>query len=58
MLCPPVPELKHARGLQATRIDERVARMEELERQAGRSSRNSSLPPSRDSADARRARPK
>jgi transposase len=43
---------------QATRIDELVARMEELERQAGRSSRNSSLPPSRDSPDARKARPK
>jgi transposase len=50
---------------QAARIDELVAsnvalaaRVEELERQAGRSSRNSSLPPSRDSADARRQRPK
>lgn len=43
---------------QATRIDELVARMEELEHQAGRSSRNSSLPPSRDSPDARKARPK
>jgi len=43
---------------QATRIDELVARMEELERQAGRSSRNSSLPPSRDSPDARKQRPK
>jgi transposase len=43
---------------QATRIDELVARMEELERLAGRSSRNSSLPPSRDSPDARKARPK
>ena len=50
---------------QATRIDELVAsnaalaaRVEELERQAGRSSRNSSLPPSRDSPDARRQRPK
>jgi len=43
---------------QATRIDELVARMEEIERQAGRSSRNSSLPPSRDSPDARKARPK
>jgi transposase len=37
---------------QATRIDELVARMEELERLAGRSSRNSSLPPSRDSQGA------
>ncbi len=35
-----------------------VARVEELERQIGRSSRNSSLPPSRDSPDARKARPK
>jgi transposase len=43
---------------QATRIDELVARLEELERLAGRSSRNSSLPPSRDSPDARKARPK
>ena len=49
---------------QAARIDELVAanaglaaRVEELERQAGRSSRNSSLPPSRDSPDARKARP-
>lgn len=50
---------------QAARVDELVeanarlaARVEELERQAGRSSRNSSLPPSRDSPDARKARPK
>lgn len=50
---------------QAARIDELVAlngtlvaRVEELERQAGRSSRNSSLPPSRDSPDAREQRPK
>jgi transposase len=50
---------------QAARIDELVAanallteRVEELERQAGRSSRNSSLPPSRDSPDARKQRPK
>jgi transposase len=43
---------------QATRIDELVARVEELERQAGRSSRNSSLPPSRDSAQARKQRPR
>jgi len=50
---------------QAARIDELVAanallaaRVEELERQAGRNSRNSSLPPSRDSPDARKARPK
>jgi transposase len=43
---------------QAVRIDELVARMEELERQAGRSSRNSSLPPSRDSPEARKQRPK
>jgi transposase len=50
---------------QAGRIDELVAsngalaaRVEELERQAGRSSRNSSLPPSRDSPDARKQRPK
>ncbi|MCA1680819.1 MAG: DUF6444 domain-containing protein [Actinobacteria bacterium] len=35
-----------------------VARVEELERQAGRSSRNSSLAPSRDSPDARKQRPK
>lgn len=34
------------------------ARVEELERQAGRSSRNGSLPPSRDSPDARKKRPK
>jgi transposase len=50
---------------QAARIDELVtanaalaARFEELERQTGRSSRNSSLPPSRDSPDARKQRPK
>ena len=43
---------------QAARIEELVARVEELERQAGRNSRNSSLPPSRDSSDARKARPK
>jgi transposase len=50
---------------QAARIDDLVAanallaaRVEELERQLGRSSRNSSLPPSRDSSDAREARPK
>jgi transposase len=43
---------------QAARIEELVARVEELERQAGRSSRNSSLPPSRDSPDARTQRPK
>ena len=50
---------------QAARIDELVAanallaaRVEELEREAGRSSRNSSLPPSRDSPDARQERPK
>jgi transposase len=50
---------------QAARIDELVsanvvlaARVEELERQAGRSSRNSSLPPSRDSSQARKERPK
>jgi transposase len=35
-----------------------MARVEELERQIGRSSRNSSLPPSRDSPDARQTRPK
>ena len=35
-----------------------MARVEELEREIGRSSRNSSLPPSRDSSDARKARPK
>jgi transposase len=35
-----------------------MARVEELERQIGRNSRNSSLPPSRDSPDAREARPK
>ncbi len=35
-----------------------MARVEELERQIGRNSRNSSLPPSRDSPDARKARPK
>jgi transposase len=35
-----------------------VARVEELERQIGRSSRNSSLPPSRDSSEARKERPK
>lgn len=52
-------------AVQAARIDELVAanallaaRVEELERQAGRSSRNSSLPPSRDSPDARKQRPK
>lgn len=50
---------------QAARIDELVtqnaalaARIEELERQAGRNSRNSSLPPSRDSPEARKRRPK
>ncbi len=50
---------------QAERIDELTAlnatltaRVDELERQAGRSSRNSSLPPSRDSPDARKARAK
>jgi transposase len=50
---------------QAARIEELVAanaalaaRVEELERQAGRSSRNSSLAPSRDSPDARKQRPK
>jgi transposase len=43
---------------QAARIAELVARVEELERQAGRSSHNSSLPPSRDSPDARKQRPK
>jgi transposase len=50
---------------QAARIDELVAqnaalaaRVEELERRAGRSSRNSSLPPSRDSPQARKQRPK
>jgi hypothetical protein len=50
---------------QAARIDELVAghaalagRVQELERQAGRSSRNSSLPPCRDSPDARKQRPK
>jgi transposase len=49
---------------QAALIDELVAsnaalatRVEELERQAGRSSRNSSLPPSRDSPQARKQRP-
>jgi transposase len=35
-----------------------MARIEELERQANRSSRNSSLPPSGDSSDARKERPK
>jgi transposase len=35
-----------------------MARVEELERQVGRSSRNSSLPPSRDSPEARKERPK
>jgi transposase len=43
---------------QAARIDELVVRVEELERDAGRSSRNSSLPPSRDSPQARKERPK
>jgi transposase len=43
---------------QAARINELIARVEELERQIGRSSRNSSLPPSRDSSDARKARPR
>jgi transposase len=43
---------------QAARIDELLARVQELERRAGRSSRNSSLPPSRDSPDARKSRPK
>lgn len=41
---------------QAERIDQLVARVEELERQIGRNSINSSLPPSRDSAQARRQR--
>lgn len=35
-----------------------MAPIEELERQANRSSRNSSLPPSGDSSDARKERPK
>ncbi len=35
-----------------------IARVEDLERQIGRNSRNSSLPPSRDSPDARKTRPK
>lgn len=35
-----------------------MARIEDLERQANRSSRNSSLPPSGDSPDARKERPK
>ena len=43
---------------QSARIDELVERMDELERQAGRSSRNSSLPPSSDSSQARKERPK
>ena len=50
---------------QAARIDELVAanalmaaRVDELERQAGRNSRNSSLAPSKDSPQARKARPK
>ena len=50
---------------QAQRIEELVAanarlaaRVEELERQASRNSRNSSLPPSRDSPQARKQRPK
>jgi transposase len=43
---------------QAARIDELVGRVDELEREAGRSSRNSSLPPSRDSSQARKERPK
>lgn len=50
---------------QAARIDELVAsnaalttRVEELEREAGRSSRNSSLAPSGDSPQARKERPK
>jgi hypothetical protein len=43
---------------QASRVDELVLRVQELERQAGRSSRNSSLPPSRDSSQPRKERPK
>jgi hypothetical protein len=35
-----------------------LARVEELERQIGRSSRNSSLPPSRDSPEQRKQRPR
>lgn len=35
-----------------------LERVEELERQIGRSSRNSSLPPSRDSPEQRKQRPK
>jgi transposase len=35
-----------------------MARVKELEQQIGRSSRNSSLPPSRDSSEARKERPK
>jgi transposase len=35
-----------------------MARVEELERQIGRNSRNSSLPPSRDSPEARKTRPR
>jgi transposase len=43
---------------QAERIDQLVARVDELERQIGRNSRNSSLPPSRDSPQDRKARPR
>jgi len=35
-----------------------TARIEELERQFGRSARNSSLPPSRDSPEQRKERPR
>ena len=44
-------------AVQAARIDELVVRVEGLERQAGCSSCNGSLAPSRDSPDVRKARP-
>jgi transposase len=43
---------------QAERIEQLVAEVEELKRLMGRSSRNSSLPPSRDSSEQRKQRSK
>ena len=45
-------------AVQVARIDGLVVGVEELERQAGRSSCNGSLAPSRDSPDVRKAGPK
>jgi transposase len=43
---------------QAARIEELAQKVEELERLLGRNSRNSSMSPSRDSPEARKARPR